>query len=171
MRSAAAAALVAVIAVSVGWSADQAPPLSYELEDQFGETHTAAECDGSVVLLLGGGRKGIAYVDSWTSELRRTLTTEFGAGSVCSVGFAHLKGAPFFVKKKIVNSFSKDPEEWVLLDWKGSFARKWGAEKDTANCYIFDREGQLVLHEALRDVDQEALSRIVAAVRTAMGDS
>jgi hypothetical protein len=151
-------------------AADPTPRLSYAIEDQFGETHTEAECRGAVALVLGGGRKGVEFVDHWGPALHRELARELDEGLVCSVGFAHLKGAPFFVKKKIVDSFPKDPGAWTLLDWKGHFARTWGAEKDAANLYLFDSGGRLVLHESLREIDSETLHRIVESARAAVVD-
>ena len=158
--------IAAVLTVSVSLAADSPPKLNFTLEDQFGTLHTDEDCGAAVVLMLGGGRKGVTYIDEWGPRLHDALGSELDAGTVCSVGFAHLKGAPFFVKKKIIASFPKDPEAWTLLDWKGHIAKSWGAEKDAANLYLFDRGGRLVLHEALHDFDKKLLDRIIRATQS-----
>lgn len=154
-------------AVALG-SAELPPRLDYELEDQFGASHTDEDCGRAVTILLGGGRKGSTYIDNWGPNLHQALATELNQGSVCSVGFAHLKGAPFFVKKKIVASFPKDPDAWIVLDWKGEIGKRWGAEKNAANIYVFDRGGELVMRWSLREFDQTLFDRIVETVQKAL---
>lgn len=169
MRSASVVGWLFVsLIAAVVWAAQATPKLDFALEDQFGATHTDEDCGGAVVVLLGGDRKGSAYIDDWGSALHRALASELDKGTVCSVGFAHLKGAPFFVKKKIVKSFPNNPEAWTLLDWKGEIAKKWGAEKDAANLYVFDRGGGLVFQISLRDFEQVQFDHIVEAIQTAM---
>jgi hypothetical protein len=142
-----------------------APLLDFAIEDQFGTIHTDEDCGDAVTLLLGGGRLGVEYVDSWGPALHAALADELADGRVCSVGFANLKGAPFFVRKKIIASFPDDPEHWTLMDWKGVIARNWGAEKDAANLYLFDRRRRLVLWRALRGFDRGTLEALVSEVR------
>ena len=161
-------ATVAVIAPAIASAADTTPPLEYSIEDQFGATHTEDECRGKVAVYLGGDRKGSTMIPDWGPRLHRELARELDDGSVCSVGFAHLKGAPFFVKKKIVDGFPKDPDAWTLLDWKGHFLRTWGGEKGAANYYVFDRRGSLVMQRSLREFDQTLFDEIIDAVRAAL---
>lgn len=158
--------IAAVLTVSVSLAAETPPTLDFAIEDQFGTLHTDEDCGAAVVLLLGGGRKGVTYIDVWGPPLHDALEEELDAGTVCSVGFAHLKGVPFFIKKKVVDSFPKNPEAWTLLDWKGHIAKSWGAEKDAANLYLFDREGRLILHEALHEYDEEVLGRIIRSTQS-----
>lgn len=169
MRIAGTTLVVAVLTVQASWAGEQAPKLDFAIEDQFGTLHTDEDCGKNVILLLGGGRKGSTFIDDWGPPLHDALATELDAGTVCSVGFAHLKGVPFFVKKKIVASFPKDPDAWTLLDWKGQISRTWGAEKDAANLYLFNRDGRLVLREALHGFDGEQLDRIVNATQSTVG--
>lgn len=151
---------------ATGMASEEPPLLDYSIEDQFGTTHRDEDCGGAVAILLGGDRKGSAYIDDWGPELHRAFASALDQGTLCSIGFAHLKGAPFFVKKKIIKSFPTDPEAWTILDWKGEIARKWGFEKGTANFYIFDRGGRLVFHDGLKDFEQVTFDRIVEAVQT-----
>lgn len=157
--------LMVVLTTTGLWAAEGPPKLDYALDDQFGTTHADEDCGEAVVVLLGGDRKGSAYIDEWGPEMHRALEHELDEGTVCSVGFAHLKGAPFFVKKKIVASFPKEPDAWILLDWKGAISKKWGAEKDAANFYVFDRGGGLVFRVSLQDFDQTTFDEIVRVVR------
>jgi hypothetical protein len=161
--------MAALMTGGASWAGQPPPKLDFAIEDQFGELHTDEDCGSAVVILLGGGRKGVTFISEWVPPLHEALAGELAAGEVCSVGFAHLKGVPFFVKKKVVNGFSKDPSEWTLLDWKGHIARSWGAEKDAANIYIFDRAGRLVFQESLQETNEQQFDRIVAATRSAVG--
>jgi hypothetical protein len=149
------------LAAATAPAAEKTPPLDFALEDQFGVTHTDEDCDGRVVILLGGDRKGAEYIDDWGPQLHRAMGQWLDDGEVCSLGFAHLKGAPFFVRKKIVASFPKDPDSWTLLDWKGHIRKHWGGDKNAANLYLFDRDGGLVLQLPLHDSDAKQLDRIV----------
>lgn len=162
--------LVVAGAVSASWARGPLPPLDYAIEDQFGTLHTDEDCGPAVVMLLGGDRKGVAFIEEWGPPLHDALAIELDDGALCSVGFAHLKGVPFFVKKKVVDSFPKDLESWTLLDWKGHIAKTWGAEKDAANFYLFDRSGTLVRRVGLREFDRDLLDEIVEATRSVLDD-
>ena len=156
--------------VPASWAEGPPPPLDYAIEDQFGTLHTDEDCGAAVVMLLGGDRKGVGFIEEWGPRLHDALAVELDDGSLCSVGFAHLKGVPFFVKKKVVGSFPKDMESWTLLDWKGHIAKSWGAEKDAANFYLFDRSGVLARRDGLRDFDRDLLAEIVEATRSVVRD-
>ena len=149
-------------------AADRTPALDYSLEDQFGATHTEEECRGAVAIYLGGDRKGSAMVPEWDPPLRRAFSPELKEGTVCAVGLAHLKGAPFFVKKKIIAGFPKDPEEWTLLDWKGHFMKTWGGEKDAVNIYVFDKRGTFLMQQSLHEFDRAVFDEIVGVIRSAL---
>jgi hypothetical protein len=164
------AMLMVLVAAAGRCAAEGAPELDYALDDQFATTHTEEDCGEAVVILLGGDRKGSTYIDEWGPSLHRALETELETRTVCSVGFAHLKGAPFFVKKKIVASFPKDPDSWILLDWKGVISKNWGAEKNAANLYVFDQGGELVNHVSLREFDQEVLDLILNVVQETVAE-
>jgi len=165
-----ASILMAAIAAAGVWAAEGSPKLDYALEDQFGTSHTDEDCGEAVVILLGGDRKGSAHIDDWGPAMHRVLKKELDEGAVCSVGFAHLKGAPFFVKKKIIAGFPKEPDAWVLLDWKGEISKKWGAEKDAANLYVFNRGGELVYSVSLREFDRAVFVSIIDAAKKAVAD-
>ncbi len=170
MKPAALATIVLIIIAVGAQAADEPPRLNFALEDQFGETHTDQDCGGVVTILLGGGRKGVKYIDEWGPRMHRVFSGEFDDGKICSIGFAHLKGAPFFVHKKIIAGFPEDPTSWTLLDWKGHIAKSWGAEKNIANIYVFDRDGRLVFKAGLRDFDQAQLDRIIEATKEAAAE-
>jgi hypothetical protein len=159
-------AAVVAAAVSVSWADGRPPALDYAIKDQFGTLHTDEDCGAAVVMLLGGDRKGVAFIEEWGPRLHDALAIELDHGALCSVGFAHLKGVPFFVKKKVVDSFPKDLESWTMLDWKGHIAKSWGADKAAANFYLFDRTGSLVRRDGLREFDPDLLEEIVEATQT-----
>jgi len=163
--------VAAIVSPTNARAADETPVLEYSIDDQFGTTHTEEECRGTVAIFLGGDRKGSAMIPEWGPLLHQALAVELEEGTVCSVGLAHLDGAPFFVKKKIVAGFPKDPDAWTLLDWKGHFLKTWGGEKRAANIYIFDRRGALVMQKSLHEFDDPVFEEIVGVVRSALDGS
>ena len=160
--------VAATVSPTDAQAADETPILEYSIEDQFGMTHTEEECRGAVAIFLGGDRTGSVMIPEWSPPLRSALASELEEKTVCSIGLAHLKGAPFFVKKKIVAGFPKEPDAWTLLDWKGHFLNTWGGEKSAANIYVFDKRGALVMQKSLQEFDSPVLDEIVGVVRSAL---
>ncbi len=121
--------------------------MSFEMEDQFRNSHSDADFKGRVLVVIGGDRKGAAAAENWGKALARSLKPEIDSGRLSLVGLSNLKGVPFFLKAYVRGMFSKNPGDWALLDWKGQFADSYGFIPGNANVLVFDKEGAL-LHQA-----------------------
>jgi hypothetical protein len=138
----------------------------FTIIDQLDVEHTDVEFRDQVTVFLGGDRKGTAYTREWWEALVPAVA---GEARTQMVQFAHLKGVPSFIRGKVKNSFPKDPSAWVLLDWKGFFARTYGFQKKSLNIYVFDDLGRLVLQRAVQELDADEFEEIVAVISAAAG--
>lgn len=55
-----------------------------------------------------------------------------------------MRGVPLFLKGYVRKKFPRDQEKWVLMDWKGRFAKAYAWTPQESNILIFDRGGALV---------------------------
>ena len=67
---------------------------------------------------------------------------------------------PFFVKGSVKKKFPREPENWVLLDWKGTFAKAYELKEDVCNILLLDRDGRIVRRTEQTDVDPEVVSEL-----------
>jgi hypothetical protein len=139
--------------------------ISFRIKDQFDRLHTDGRYRKSVVVVYWGDRKGSEYVDNWEPVLGDSLTAETKSFRVREISVAHVKGVPFFIKGKIKVYFSKDPDEWVLMDWGGEFDKAYDCTQDHCNVLVFGRDGRLRGHWALTESDPTALAKILALMR------
>jgi len=157
------AALAVAFAASV-CPAQQITLLEFELEDQFGETHTTADVRGNALLVVGSDKHGSRYQRYWIDRLRAALGDRDAGEVIEIVELADLRGVPFFVKGSVRKKFPKDRRSWVLMDWKGEFAKAYRFEKRRCNILLFDGSGKLVLHVGVQGADAEMLDEIGAAI-------
>ena len=139
--------------------------ISFKIKDQFDNLHTDGRYRSSVVLLTWSDRKGSDYSGAWTSALRDSLASDLRSYRLRHIPVAHLKGVPFFIKGKIKGYFSKEPEDWVLMDWGGEFNKAYACSEDNCNVLVFDRNSQLVARWAVSEDDPETLAAMVATLR------
>jgi hypothetical protein len=151
-----------VLCLSLFLGAGASSMIDFEIADQFDRPHSAADMRGKVVLLVGSDRKGSRYQGAWVQALR--------AEAVPIVEVADLRGVPFFIKGSVKRKFPEDRSQWVLMDWKGTFAKSYGFERDACTILLFDRNGVLRSQDAVHELDEAVLERIlqrIAALRTA----
>lgn len=137
----------------------------FEVEDQFENEHTHRELLGTISVLVWADREASDWSGEWSDMLSEALRGQIAAGDVQVRGWAHTRGAPFFVKGRIRRSFPDDPEHWTFLDWSGDFKGAYETEEHHVNVFVFDREGCLVARETGQEVDPQVLARIVRAAQ------
>jgi hypothetical protein len=138
--------------------AQQVEMIDFEIEDQLEQEHTKSDLLGTSTVVLCGDRHGSKFIDAWYDTLKATIEGHPEIKGTKIVELATLKGVPFFVKGKVKNSFPKNPDRPVLLDWKGKFAKAYDLEKDVCSILLFDARGRLVHREYVTEVDPEVLS-------------
>lgn len=141
--------------------------VGFEIEDQFGLLHTDSDVRGALLLVVGADQKGSSYQGDWVGALRDSTRTGDGASDVQLVEVADLRGVPFFLKGSVKRKFPTDRRLWVLMDWKGAFARAYGFESQKCNVLLFDRAGNMRYRIAAQQFDGGALEEIVAAIDAA----
>lgn len=139
--------------------------IDFEIEDQFKNKHSDEDFRGSVIFFISGDRKGNNFRKLWESEIRDSLGELVDYENLSILRAANLKGVPFFIKGKVRGSFSKNPEEWVLLDWKNRFKKAYDFGKNAANILIFDRDGKLVRPLDVKEIDHQIMNELLGEIR------
>ena len=150
-----AALLALLLGAAVAATAQESTLVDFELADQFDQVYTDEDFVGSVLVLIGGNRKGSSYTGGWTRAIQSSIDGHPGAEDVQMVGLADLRGVPFFIKGLVKSKFPQQPENWVLMDWKGHLPKTYSFEPGSANILIFDREGALVLQTHGQEVEEK----------------
>lgn len=145
--------------------ADAVQLVPFALEDQFGQQWSEADFAGRVAVVMVADREGSEFSDAWAEALSEVFEGEIALQQVVLAGVAHLRGVPFFIKGMVRGSFSKSPEEWVLLDWGGHWAEHYPFATEHMNLMVFAPDGRQVFDATSRDVDQVLLDRMVETVR------
>lgn len=140
----------------------------FELEDQFGQRWSEADFAGRVAIVMAADREGSEFSQPWAEALSAAFEGELATQRVILAGVAHLRGVPFFIKGLVRGSFSKEPEEWVLLDWGGYWAEHYPFATEHMNLMIFAPDGRQVFEATSRDVDRALLDRMVDTVRSVL---
>jgi hypothetical protein len=121
--------------------------MSFEMEDQFRNSHSHADFKGRVLVVIGSDREGAPAAENWGKALSQSLKPERDSGRLSLVGLSNLKGVPFFLNDYVRGKFSQDAAEWALMDWKGLFADSYEFIAGNANIVVFDKDGVLA-HQA-----------------------
>ena len=164
-----ATGLLALMIVCPTWAQEQRL-IDFSLKDQFNRVHTADDYKG-VVVLVGSGRKGSQFNGTWSKAIWDGLDGHPYRDRVRIVGFADLRGVPFFIKGTVRKKFPKDKKAWVLLDWKGLFSKTYGYEPDNSNISVFGLDRRLVFQTWGRELEEAKVDSIVKAIRKQLPES
>lgn len=147
-------------------AAEEPRLVDFVLADQFGREHTPADYLG-VIVLVGSGKKGSSYNGPWIKALRDRFDPH--GEPVHVVGYADLRGVPFFFKGLVRKRFPKDESYPVLLDWQGLLARSYGHDPKVANIAIFGANRRRRFQTTVTELDAERLEDIVGLVERELG--
>ncbi|MFH1843030.1 MAG: hypothetical protein ABIF77_07455 [bacterium] len=159
-------ALLVAIAIghaTAGSSADALIP--FKLKDQFERLHTDARYRRSVLVVTWGDRDAKDYLVPWRTALEDSLAPEIQSYRLRTLGVAHTKGVPFFIKGKLKGVFREQYGWPILLDWDGDFARAFACTEKTCNLLVFDEKGAFVQCWSVTDENPDLLTEIVRVVR------
>ncbi len=155
--------------VVTAWPAVPAPLaadtqlMPFRIEDQFDRVHTQADLAGQPLLINVSDRKGSQYADAWLTAIKKALGEEEWE-QLAVVSVADVRGVPFFVKGSVKKKFPRSKDEWVLMDWKGRFAKHYGLERDACNLLLFNDTGLLVRREAVTELQPDLLAELVKLI-------
>ncbi len=144
-----------------------APPLSFDLKDQFDREYTQAMCAGRVAIVVIADREGSKFSGRWSEAVGRGLDAAAPAAEWVPV--ATLPAVPGFMRGFIRGKFPQKKEQWTLLDWGGSLARAYGLAGKRCHVLVFGPDGRLRHRSGGREVDDAAVTAVVAAVSAAAG--
>jgi hypothetical protein len=89
--------------------------------------------------------------------------------AVTVLNVADVRGVPFFLKGMVRGKFPKEPGKWMLLDWKGKFAKAYHCVKDSCNILLFDDDGNLVREFVVAELNEAAMSPVLAGLNELVG--
>ena len=158
--------LACLLPVAVG--ASPTDLIDFNVEDQFKKLHTRSEVNGKVFIIVGSDRGGSGFNGAWSNAIAEGVGELGVSEQVVSVGLADLRGLPFFLKGMIRGKFSRKPEEWSIMDWKGVFPKAYEFEKDVSNILVFGPAGRLLHRTSGQEVDSEEIGAILEKIETAL---
>jgi predicted transcriptional regulator len=150
--------------------ADDHTLIPFKLEDQFGRTHTEAECAGRVTVVLGSDRAGSRYTAQWLTGVRDAMRGQARAERVRTFGVANVRGVPAFLRKLVTAALPKVADAEVLLDWDGRFATAYDFGEGCCTVLVADPAGRVVLRTEGREVRPEQVAEVAAALRALLAD-
>lgn len=134
--------------------------IEYSLKDQFNNRHTQQQALGKVVLIIGSDGEGSEFNDGWGTAINQAVADHPSYSQLHQLPYADLRGVPFFAKGYVRGMMPEAPENWVLMDWKGNFAKAYEFQPGATNILIFGTDTRLKLHESGQQVEAEKLTRL-----------
>lgn len=109
------------------------------LKDQYNNEISFELPRQKVTILAIADKDGAEQLEEWL----RPLVEKYG-DKVDFQGIAELSGVPGIAKGIVRNVIKKKTAHPIMLDWKGDVSRRYGFQKDTANLFLIDKEGNIV---------------------------
>ena len=139
--------------------------ISFKLEDQFDRTYTEKDFENKIVIAICSDKDGSKYNSAWGEAIHDSLKNDKGFEQIKFLPVADVRGVPFFMKGFVKGKFPKKEEHWVLLDWKGQFAKAYDLKEDVSNIILFNDEGTLVYKTHVTELDFQELNTILSKIR------
>jgi len=146
-------------------AAEERQLVDFNLKDQFGTVHRRDDVEGKVVLLIGADGDGSQFNASWSKALKASVAGNPNLDALVELAHADLRGVPFFARGYVRGLMPEDPDEAVLLDWRGSLAKAYGYEPGVTNVLLFDPTGLLVARASGTEPDPAQLEALTHALR------
>jgi len=142
--------------------------ISFKSEDQFGRVYTEKDFLQNIVVIVGSDKEGSKYNGLWGKAIGDSLKRASNYQQIKFLRVADLRGVPFFVKGLVKGKFPKEKERWVLLDWKGQFAKAYDFAPESSNIVIINRLGSVVHKTHAKELEQHKLADICNELRRLM---
>jgi predicted transcriptional regulator len=143
---------------------EEAALISFKMKDQFNNEYIDQNFRDKIVVVIGSDKDGSKYNNIWGQAIEDSLKNKNGYQDIAYLPVADLRGVPFFLKGFVKGKFPKEPERWVLTDWKGKFPKTYQFEAKASNILIFDRDGKLVYQTYGHELETEKLSEILNVI-------
>ncbi len=109
------------------------------LKDQYNNEVSFEIPREKVTILAIADKNGAKQLEEWLRPL-----AEKYADKIDFHGIAELSGVPGIAKGIVRNLIKKKTTHPIMLDWKGDVSRSYGFEKDNANLFLIDKQGNIV---------------------------
>lgn len=151
--------------------AEQLQLLDFEIKDQFENVHRRSDVQGNIVLLIGSDKDGSPFNESWGKAIHESLSDHPQYALISLLAHADLRGVPFFLKGHIRREFPQNPDQYVLMDWKGLIAKAYNFAPKSSNVLVFAPSGVLVHHASGREPEDETLNGLLTALRKLLDEA
>lgn len=122
-----------------GESASAQKATEFTLADQFNNQTSVKFPAGKPVVLIFGDREGSEQIEGWVRPLYGKFTDQ-----IYIFGIAELSAVPRVARpvvRRLIKSKSKNS---VMLDWSGAVSEAYDYEKEKANVFVIDKNGNIV---------------------------
>jgi len=151
-------------------------PPAWQLDDQFGRAHSAAELAGRPVLLIAGGAPAAKTFDAWIDAVLRAYAglPDSSAAPTSSplpfvvLSIADVGNAPRVLHPIIRWRLPRNRSRPVLVDPNGTVSRQYQIERATSNQLVLGRDGRVLLHLRGIPVDSAGVRLLVEQLRLAV---
>jgi len=148
----------------------QAKLIPFKLKDQFDREFEERDFHHWILILNGFDKSGSQYAKAWMQAIHDALQDTEEFYKVLQVAVADLRGIPFFLKGFVRGKFPEKRSRWVLMDWKGDFAKAYSFQPKVTNILVFDCASTLIHRTLGREVNKQTLDAILAKILSAMPD-
>lgn len=114
----------------------------FSLKDQFGKVHEYKFPREKVSILAFADKDGSEQLEAWI----RPLYEKYGE-KVDIHGVAELSAVPSIARGIVRVMIKKKSKQSVMLDWKGEVSKQYSYQKDKANIFLIDADGNIVAKE------------------------
>lgn len=153
--------LVLMLGAGIADAADLKRIMVFEMDDQFGETHTHKELMGEIFMVMGADKEGSEFTKAWTQAIQLGLIEREDAEPVELVPAPQLGTVPRLLRGTVKKFVAKDATRWVLLDWESKFTKAYGMQAGKTNLLVFSAKGDLVRKVSETKLDQKIVEEIV----------
>ena len=162
------------ILLSVATTASAEPAtnlIEFSLKDQFGTEHSRDDAAGKVVFILGSDGEGSGFNDAWGGAVNDALSDHPQQSKLHQLPYADLRSVPFFAKGIARGMMPEEPENWVLLDWKGTIAKAYEFRDGATNMLVFASDGTLTGQFSGTELDDTVLNQVIDELRRQLENS
>ena len=118
----------------------------FTLKDQFGNELTLKFPRKKIVILAFADRDGAEQLESWIRPIAEKYSIK-NSNQFDVQGIAELSSVPGIAKGIVRNLIKKKSDRPIMLDWSGNVSKSYHYEKDKANLFLIDRQGNIIAKE------------------------
>lgn len=126
----------------------------FELKDQYDKLEKFQFPNNKVTVLTFGDRKGSTQIESWVRPLWDRYQDR-----IDQKGIAVLSSVPSFARGLVRKIFRSQVNYSVLLDWKGDVSKAYRYQGGSANLYVIDKSGRIIL-KLTGEANEQQLNRV-----------